>query len=167
RAAYLPIDLSLPAARMREVVDDANPQWIIVSCDGSWGDKQRTECFGKARSEGVVCITELSRSEDGAQRRESDVHLASHSDLAYLIYTSGSTGKPKGVMVEQGAVANLLYSFQSTPGLGSGEAILASTTLSFDISVLEIFLPLVLGGRVELTPCSMSENPERVRQFVM
>jgi thioesterase domain-containing protein len=73
-------------------------------------------------------------------------------DLAYVIYTSGSTGEPKGVEIEHRSVVNLLESMQRRPGLDAGDTLLAITTLTFDIAVLEIFLPLVSGACVVIAP---------------
>ncbi|MFJ4685150.1 amino acid adenylation domain-containing protein [Streptomyces sp. NPDC088789] len=72
------------------------------------------------------------------------------SDLAYLIYTSGSTGRPKGVEVPHGALAHLLLAFRTSLDSRPGDVWLAVTSLSFDISALELLLPLVTGGRVIL-----------------
>ena len=66
--------------------------------------------------------------------------------LAYVIYTSGSTGKPKGVQVPHGAVVNFLNSMAVNPGCTESDTLLAVTTLSFDIAVLELYLPLIVGG---------------------
>ncbi len=75
---------------------------------------------------------------------------AQPQDPAYVIYTSGSTGKPKGVAVPHGAVVNFLLSMQREPGLGRDDCLVAVTTLSFDIAVLELLLPLVCGAHVVL-----------------
>lgn len=66
----------------------------------------------------------------------------------YTIYTSGSTGRPKGVVISHRAVVNFLSSMQREPGIASTDSLLAVTTLSFDIAVLELFLPLVSGARL-------------------
>jgi amino acid adenylation domain-containing protein len=71
-------------------------------------------------------------------------------DLAYLLYTSGSTGKPKGVGVSHGALANFLLSMRERPGLDARDVLAAITTISFDIAALELYLPLLVGARVEL-----------------
>src|SRR6185295_2329719 len=67
------------------------------------------------------------------------------------IYTSGSTGAPKAVEIPHVAVMNFLQSMQERPGLTAGDRLLAVTTLSFDIAALELYLPLTVGGSVELT----------------
>ncbi|MDE2120660.1 MAG: non-ribosomal peptide synthetase, partial [Betaproteobacteria bacterium] len=69
---------------------------------------------------------------------------------AYVIYTSGSTGKPKGVVVPHRAVVNFLCSMLREPGMGPGDVLLAVTTLSFDIAVLELLLPLCAGACVAI-----------------
>ena len=68
--------------------------------------------------------------------------------LAYVVFTSGSTGKPKGVCVPHRALVNLLSSMQREPGLAEDDRLLAVTSLCFDISALELFLPLITGARL-------------------
>ena len=67
-------------------------------------------------------------------------------DTAYVIFTSGSTGRPKGVRIPHRAVVNFLSSMRREPGLTADDVLLSVTTLSFDISGLEIFLPLTTGA---------------------
>src|SRR6185295_16950077 len=74
----------------------------------------------------------------------------SGANLAYLIYTSGSTGRPKGVGVTHGNLLNFLLSMQAAPGLTAEDTLLAVTTLAFDIAGLELYLPLITGGRLVL-----------------
>ncbi|HEX6371585.1 MAG TPA: amino acid adenylation domain-containing protein [Longimicrobium sp.] len=69
-------------------------------------------------------------------------------DRAYLIYTSGSTGRPKAVQVEHGTLSSMLASVAHEPGMRADDVTLAVTTISFDVSVPELFLPLVAGARV-------------------
>ncbi|OWK24371.1 hypothetical protein AJ87_21765 [Rhizobium yanglingense] len=66
---------------------------------------------------------------------------------AYVIFTSGSTGAPKGVEVSHRALTNFLLSMAKEPGFTDRDTILAVTTISFDIAGLELYLPLVTGGR--------------------
>ncbi|GCE00490.1 non-ribosomal peptide synthetase [Embleya hyalina] len=74
------------------------------------------------------------------------------SDPAYVIYTSGSTGRPKGVQIPHLALANLLASMRDRLGAGPGDRWLGLTSLSFDISTVELLLPLTTGARVVLVP---------------
>ena len=68
------------------------------------------------------------------------------------MYTSGSRGTPKGVEIRHGSLVNLLASVEREPGISSKDRLLAVTTLSFDISVLELFLPLVSGAQLVIAP---------------
>ena len=79
-------------------------------------------------------------------------------DRMYVIYTSGSTGRPKGVELEHRSVSNFLSSMEREPGLGEGMSLLAVTTLSFDISVLETMLPLMVGAAVVVAPAEATTN---------
>jgi len=81
---------------------------------------------------------------------EPSAASAMPDDIAYVIYTSGSTGRPKGVLVPHRAVVNLLCSVQREPGLSADDVVLAITTLSFDIAVSELLLPLTVGARIVL-----------------
>ena len=91
------------------------------------------------------------QQEEIAKQANSNLEIkVSPDDLAYIIYTSGSTGKPKGVMVPHGAVANFLTSMAVKPGITANDNLLAVTTLSFDIAVLELYLPLISGATVVL-----------------
>ena len=82
------------------------------------------------------------------KNRKSEIGNQESTDPAYLIYTSGSTGKPKGVIVPHRAVVNFLTSMAREPGLKADDVLVAVTTLSFDIAVLELLLPLTVGARV-------------------
>jgi amino acid adenylation domain-containing protein len=87
-------------------------------------------------------------------------------DLAYVISTSGSTGRPKGVEVEHGALANLLHAMGGLLGAGPDHAWLAVTSPSFDISALELLLPLTAGGRVVLAEDGATRDPEALVRLV-
>ncbi|WP_158548412.1 non-ribosomal peptide synthetase [Parvularcula marina] len=87
-------------------------------------------------------------------------------DLAYLIYTSGSTGRPKGVAVTHTNVENFLRSMREEPGLTEQDTLLAVTTPSFDISVLEIFGPLTAGARLVIATEEEVRNGERLSALI-
>ena len=76
------------------------------------------------------------------------VEVHDPENLAYVIFTSGSTGKAKAVLRSHRALVNLLTSMQRQPGLAENDSLLAVTSLSFDISALELFLPLITGARL-------------------
>ncbi|MCB0026669.1 MAG: AMP-binding protein, partial [Anaerolineales bacterium] len=83
---------------------------------------------------------------------------ATATNLAYIIYTSGSTGKPKGVLLQHQGVVNFLTSMRQQPGLTVDDTLLAVTTLSFDISVLEVFLPLTTGAKLVVVSKEISAD---------
>ncbi|WP_062437251.1 amino acid adenylation domain-containing protein [Herbidospora daliensis] len=92
--------------------------------------------------------------------REPGVPRAGLEEVAYLLYTSGSTGGPKGVLVSHRALADRLTGLAAVPGLRAGQAMLAMTALSFDISIAELLLPLTVGGTVVAAPEEARLDPE-------
>ncbi|MCA1706631.1 MAG: amino acid adenylation domain-containing protein, partial [Actinobacteria bacterium] len=98
---------------------------------------------------------------------EDDEHggILSPSNSAYMIYTSGSTGRPKGVVVQFGGLGNLLAVMQERFALGSGDRLLAVTTIAFDISNLEILLPLLNGAAVVLAGPDVAADPFTLRRM--
>jgi amino acid adenylation domain-containing protein len=91
---------------------------------------------------------------------------ASSEDVVYVIYTSGSTGTPKGVLVPHRAVVNLLTSARHRPGMGAGDVVVALATLSFDIAVCELWLPLSVGARVVIARREVAADGERLLDLV-
>ncbi|MGH7973566.1 MAG: non-ribosomal peptide synthetase, partial [Limisphaerales bacterium] len=153
--AYVPLDPSYPAERMATMIRDSELKLIVTqsslreSLASSHAQLLCIEEFldagpdeGAARS-GALETSELRPSEAGHRTRKA-------TDLAYVIYTSGSTGKPKGVQITHRSVVNLLISAAKTAHVSAVDKLLAVTTLSFDIAGLELFMPLISGGRVIL-----------------
>ena len=81
---------------------------------------------------------------------DSPTHNITSNNLAYVIYTSGSTGQPKGVQIQHQSAVNLLSAIAKEPGLTAEDILLSVTSLSFDIAVSEIFLPLSVGAKLVL-----------------
>jgi amino acid adenylation domain-containing protein len=136
--AYLPVDVNEPAARIREILKDAQTRFVLGQ---SWV-RQRTD-FG----DGVVFfpVDDLSAAEPGAAAPEPGTKPG---DLAYVIYTSGSTGKPKGVMISHAAAVNTILDVNRRFGVGPDDRMPAVSRLSFDLSVYDIFGMLAAGGAV-------------------
>ncbi|HEX8460611.1 MAG TPA: alpha/beta fold hydrolase, partial [Segetibacter sp.] len=90
----------------------------------------------------------------------------SGDDLAYILYTSGSTGKPKGVLIRHYNVVNMLCSLLEMPGISQADVLLAVTTISFDIAVVEMFLPLIAGATIVLADANVVRNGRELLQVV-
>lgn len=136
---YIPLDPEYPDDRLFYMLEDSSAEFLLMQ--GSLSEQYANYSGCK------ICIDtdwgEIQKS--GADNPDITINP---SDLAYIIYTSGSTGKPKGVMVPHGAAVNFLKSMSLKPGLDEKDILLAVTTLSFDIAVLELYLPLTVGGTV-------------------
>ena len=114
---------------------------------------------------GAVTHVCVDRDADVISRYDSDnlQRRTPSGGVAYVIYTSGSTGRPKGVQVEHRSVVNFLQAMAKRPGLTSDDVLLSVTTLSFDIAMLEIFLPLVVGAQVVLVSRETAVNGAALR----
>jgi len=137
-AAYIPLDPQFPADRITYMIENSGLEYIVTQQNYA---RQLPDVQGK------ILIDEMGETLQSYASSSLDVSVNSE-DLAYVIYTSGSTGKPKGVMVHHGAVTNFLNSMSDKPGITENDMMLAVTTLSFDIAVLELYLPLIVGARV-------------------
>ncbi|HEY1856004.1 amino acid adenylation domain-containing protein, partial [Acidocella sp.] len=138
--AYVPLDPHHPRSRLAYMLEDAQPL-ILLTQEGLQSE------LPPHRAQLVVIDGDAPFAAAPAAGRS-----ARPSDLAYVIYTSGSTGTPKGVEITHSAVVNMLESMRQRPGLDAADRMLAITTLTFDIAVLEIFLPLLCGACVVIAP---------------
>lgn len=143
-AGYVPLDPSFPAERLAYMAGDAGLAALLTT----------TKHAGHfdLRGRPVLPLDTLQDELSAlpASRIGRDEGAAQPESVAYVIYTSGSTGRPKGVQVPHRAVSNFLGSMAKEPGLGPDDRLVAVTTLSFDIAVLELLLPLSVGARVVL-----------------
>lgn len=139
--AYLPLDPEFPVERLAFIINDAHAHMLLT--EEHLKDRLPAQTKQTVYMDGLWSRIDNSRKEPPAGGVRTD-------NLAYVIYTSGSTGKPKGVEVPHRAVVNFLSSMAHEPGIDKDDTLLAVTTLSFDISVLEIFLPLTVGAKVNI-----------------
>jgi non-ribosomal peptide synthetase component F len=135
-AAYLPLDPSYPAERLELLLADSGARVLVT--DGSLAPP----AFGGA----------VVRAEDeaGGEPAPPEAAWLGPEQLAYVIYTSGSTGRPKGVGIRHGGAVALVAWAATWYGREELTGVLASTSVTFDLSIFEIFVPLALGGRVIL-----------------
>ena len=154
-AAYLPLDPSYPAQRLRFMVEDAKPALVLAegSTAGLLEDAPLVVLdSSEVRSE----LAALPSTGLGADERRAPL-LGAHP--AYVIYTSGSTGVPKGVVVSQANLVNFLLAMGATVPLAAHDRLLAVTTVSFDIAGLELYLPLLNGAGVVLAGGAVARDP--------
>lgn len=140
-AAYVPLDEGYPQDRLRYMIEDAGVA-VLVTQDA---------LFANRVAPGARILDLATEWEQISQGPESEPPVTvSDEMLAYVIYTSGSTGQPKGVQVSHGALINFLHSMQRDLNFQPSDSLLAVTSLSFDIAGLELYLPLLAGGRIVL-----------------
>ncbi|RAJ26890.1 non-ribosomal peptide synthase protein (TIGR01720 family)/amino acid adenylation domain-containing protein [Pedobacter cryoconitis] len=143
-ACYVPVDPLYPVERIGYMLEDSEAGVLITS-----GEVPGTGSYG-----GAV----LNMEEILSLQTENPEKINNPDDLCYTIYTSGSTGKPKGVMITHGNVVNFFAGMNSQLPLQADDCILAVTSTSFDISVLEIFWTLCQGIKVVIHPSYVALN---------
>lgn len=142
-AAYVPLDPDYPSERLSFMLRDSGARVVITTGDlrNTWTDPDLT-------------IVRLD-ADATMIRRESESNPASVvglENLAYVIYTSGSTGQPKGAMITHGGLMNYLRWAMKEYGQQAKRSALVHSSISFDLTVTGLYVPLLLGGRVELLP---------------
>ena len=153
--AYVPLDPSHPPARLRQVLEQARPALLVT-------DEVRG--FVPA-AEDMLQVHLVDERADIAAASDARPEVATDPDgMAYVIFTSGSSGVPKGVEIGHHAIVNLLYAMANEPGFSADDVMLATTTISFDIAALELFLPLSVGGRVVIAGRREAANGDALRR---
>ncbi|MEA5513967.1 non-ribosomal peptide synthetase, partial [Nodularia sp. UHCC 0506] len=138
---YVPLDPAYPDERLQYILDDAEVEILL---------EKLTQRRKGAKEEGRVVCLDADWESFGEYPITNPVTDVSPGNLAYLIYTSGSTGKPKGVMIEHRSPVCLLYWAREVFSDDAISGVLAATSICFDLSVFEIFVPLCWGGKVIL-----------------
>ncbi|MFL6259110.1 MAG: amino acid adenylation domain-containing protein, partial [Thermoanaerobaculia bacterium] len=136
-SAYLPLDPSLPEERLSYMMEDAGIGLLVT--------QDLPDCSGESEENLSVPV------------------LPDNS--AYVIYTSGSTGRPKGVVVSHRALGNRLQ-YARAGDVNESDAFLQKTTIGFDVSLAEIFAPLVNGGRTVLARPGGQQDPEYLVRLI-
>lgn len=136
---YIPMDPEYPKKRLQYIAEKGRCKLILIDGDFTLD----THIKHKVLNEKMLSHPQLPKL-----LPEAPIS----TDLAYAIFTSGSTGQPKGVMINQGNLANFLTSMVTKIEITGKDSLLAVTPISFDISVLELFAPLMAGGEVVIAP---------------
>jgi amino acid adenylation domain-containing protein/non-ribosomal peptide synthase protein (TIGR01720 family) len=137
--AYVPLDPSYPQDRLRYMLEDAGVQVLLTKA-------QLVKSLPKHKAR-VVCL-DTNWEQIAIQSDSNPVNGVTRDNLAYVIYTSGSTGRPKGVAIEHHSTVALLTWAKEVFATEDLAGVLASTSICFDLSVFELFVPLSWGGRV-------------------
>ncbi|GHF63571.1 hypothetical protein GCM10018790_46790 [Kitasatospora xanthocidica] len=151
--AYLPLDPDYPADRLAHMLADARPAAVIAAPE---------QLAALNPAEGVPCLSpeDLPAPEGVAPTAPGP------ADPAYVIYTSGSTGRPKGVLVPHRAVVNRLHWGQEEYRLAAGDTVLQKTSASFDISVWEVFWPLMTGATLLVAKPDGHRDPAYLAELI-
>jgi amino acid adenylation domain-containing protein len=155
---YVPLDPALPSQRLDYMISDSGISLLVGNLDVT---SKLTIPPGIK-----VLDAESPVAAKPAHPGFNPSNSARLSDPAYIIYTSGSTGKPKGVVVSHGALANFLCSMRRVPGLRQTDVLAAVTTMSFDIAGLELYLPLLVGARIELASSATASDGSKLAQLI-
>lgn len=156
-AAYLPLDKAYPTARLEHMFEDSKTTLLLT-------DSNTLEQLPKTQIKSI--LLDSHSKEINLCSTEEYISAVTPEDTAYIIYTSGSTGKPKGVQVRHNNVTNFLASMALTPGISSTDVLVAITTLSFDIAVLELYLPLVEGATLVIASRETATDGNKLRQLL-
>lgn len=157
-AAYLPIDATLPPDRIHRLLALGEVDLVL------------TQTPVRDRLEWPEHLTVLDVSDVRCWSHEADGPLddvQQSTDLAYVIFTSGSTGEPKGVMIDHRGAANTCWDINTRFAVGPNDRVLGLSSLSFDLSVWDLFGIFAAGGTLVLPEQDAGRDPERWAQLVI
>ena len=154
-AAFLPLIPELPKKRLQYILEDAGAQWILTTAKNK-----------ELLPSSLASIVEVDRAESFQIPPPCSPIAVQSSNLAYVIYTSGSTGEPKGVQVSHGAAVNFLRSMSRQPGLSPNDVLLAATPYSFDVCVLDLFLPISVGASAIILDRAQAIDGQQLNRII-
>ncbi|MEJ6472773.1 amino acid adenylation domain-containing protein [Pseudoalteromonas piscicida] len=151
---YVPIDATTPKQRVEQIVEDARLETVLV-------DDSASELFASYNMP-LLNIDTLSNKVETpllkSQRCEGDT--------CYILFTSGSSGRPKGVEISNASLDHFMAAMAQRLPITQDDKWLACTTVAFDISLLELFLPLYVGASVVIAPDNIFRTPDMINQLV-
>lgn len=155
---YLPLNVDWPAARIADVLDCGDAVTLLVSRRQRQAVESEPHLFKRYE---IIEIEELLDTPDGMSASAAAAYpaVAAHA-IAYVIFTSGSTGKPKGVAIAHSGALNTIHAVNERFSVGGADRVLALSDLSFDLSVYDLFGPLLVGGAVVFPEQSETRNCE-------
>ncbi len=154
---YIPLDPSNPKQRLALLLEDAQLSALVT--------QEHLISELPAHQAQVICLD--TNSSQIAQEPLTNLQInVPQTYLAYILYTSGSTGTPKGVQVPHSGVANLLHAMGQELKLNHQDTVLAITTIAFDISALELYLPLIIGAKVVIANREVTADGTRLKALL-
>jgi amino acid adenylation domain-containing protein len=156
--AYVPLDPLFPKERLAFMLEDAGVSVLVTQSSLKDG-------LTSPPGTHVVCL-DAGWQEISRESAENTSEENNPDNAAYVIYTSGSTGLPKGVEITHRALVNFVCSMRDEPGVTADDVLLAVTTLSFDIAGLELYVPLIAGGRVVIASHAVAADGIRLRELL-
>ena len=154
--AYVPLEPDLPPERLAFMLEQTSPVVILTTSKSAGALPPTPTPVVRVDTERPAWMARPPRAtEPGGS-----------SDLAYVIFTSGSTGAPKGVMVEHRALVNQLSCLVDSFRLGAQDRVLQKTPLGFDVSLCELFCPLIVGATLVLLEPGAHGDPARVASAI-
>lgn len=148
-ACYIPIDPEYPKDRIEYMLEDSSARILIIS------EKYRNQFKTTAKE---IVIEEAWSELQNFSDSEYPANITTGENLVYILYTSGSTGRPKGVQITHQNLLNFLLSMQQILAVTDKDILLGVTTISFDISGLEFYLPLISGASLIITDTDTSRD---------
>ncbi|WP_428229086.1 amino acid adenylation domain-containing protein [Flavobacterium sp.] len=152
---YIPLDPTFPKERLNYIINNSETKALISEKD-----------FELEKVDGISVIILESILDKIDEFSGTFCKSISSNDTAYIIYTSGSTGNPKGVEIGHHSLLNFLTSIQQNPGVTSQDTLFSVTTYSFDISILEFFVPLFSGASLYIASHEVLSEPHLIIQKI-
>lgn len=153
-AVYIPMDETYPAERLDFMAEDGQITYLVT-------DSRMSSQLTK----GSFKVLHIDREKEIQGFKPEEVEIDPY-DPVYILYTSGSTGKPKGVVVNQLGLGNFLVSMRKKPGFTEKDVLLSVTTVCFDISGLELYLPLISGGTTNMLSSQVTNDGIVLREII-
>jgi amino acid adenylation domain-containing protein len=154
--AYVPLDPNYPSVRLNYLLEDAQVDVLLTQAS-------LKERLPKTSAQ-IIC---LDRDWDTKALKDTNPTSSVQShNLAYVIYTSGSTGNPKGVAIEHHSAANTLFDIEERFAVKPQDSVLAVSSLSFDLSVYDLFGVLGSGGTMVIPQPASCPDPEHWLELI-